>query len=92
MKNIIYLLAALLLFCSSVFAQGPQIISPEVHDNNTVTFRFSARNAKEVLLEGQFLTENATMTNDGSGIWSITVGPVTPDIYPYCFLVDGIQV
>lgn len=32
------------------------------------------------------------MTKDASGIWSITVGPVKPDIYPYSFLVDGIQV
>ncbi len=92
MKNITLLIVILLVVCSSVFAQGPQIKSPEVHNDNTVTFRFNARNAKEVLLEGQFLTENTAMTNNGSGIWSVTVGPVTPDIYPYCFWVDGIQV
>lgn len=93
MKNIT--LAILILFVTflNVDAQrGPQIISPEVHFDNTVTFRFSSQTAKEVLLEGQFLTENLAMTNDGSGIWSVTVGPIIPDIYPYCFWVDGIQV
>jgi len=32
------------------------------------------------------------MKKDTSGIWSITVAPVKPDIYPYCFVVDSIQV
>lgn len=30
--------------------QQPPLISPEVHPDNTVTFRFRAPNAKEVLL------------------------------------------
>ena len=32
------------------------------------------------------------MTKDTSGIWSVTVGPVKPDIYPYSFKVDDITV
>ena len=32
------------------------------------------------------------MTKDTSGVWSITVAPVKPDIYPYSFWVDSIQV
>ena len=32
------------------------------------------------------------MTKDASGIWSVTVGPVKPDIYPYSFIVDGVPV
>jgi enterochelin esterase family protein len=31
------------------------------------------------------------MKSDTSGIWSITVGPVKPDIYPYFFIVDSVQ-
>jgi enterochelin esterase family protein len=31
------------------------------------------------------------MTKDTSGIWSITLGPVKPDIYPYSFWVDSVQ-
>jgi enterochelin esterase family protein len=30
------------------------------------------------------------MTKDTSGIWSVTVPPITPDIYPYSFWVDSI--
>jgi enterochelin esterase-like enzyme len=32
------------------------------------------------------------MTKDSIGIWSVTVGPVRPDIYPYSFIVDGVTV
>jgi enterochelin esterase family protein len=32
------------------------------------------------------------MTKDANGIWTITLGPVEPEIYPYSFIVDGIQV
>ena len=32
------------------------------------------------------------MSKDTSGTWSITVGPVKPDMYPYSFMADGIQV
>ena len=32
------------------------------------------------------------MAKDTSGVWSITVGPVKPDLYPYNFSVDGLSV
>lgn len=70
----------------------PSINSPEVHSDNTVTFRFDARNAKEVALSGEFLPANQPMKKDTSGVWSITIGPVKPDIYPYSFVADGISV
>lgn len=68
------------------------IVSPEVHSNKTVTFKFRASEAKNVKLSAQFLRENQPMLKDENGIWSITVDPVKPDIYPYYFIVDGKQV
>ena len=73
-------------------APGLVIVSPEVHPDKTVTFRFMARDAKEVKLSTQFVKEAQLMTKDEKGLWTITLGPVKPDIYPYCFLVDGVQV
>ena len=32
------------------------------------------------------------MKKDSAGVWSVTLGPVNPDMYPYSFVVDGIQV
>lgn len=72
--------------------RGPIIISPEVNQDKTVVFRYLAPRAKEVKLSGQFLKEPAPMQKDSLGIWTITVGPIKPDIYPYSFNVDGVTV
>ena len=68
----------------------PSISSPDVHNDNTITFRYFSRNAKKVMLSGEFLKEPKPLVQDTSGIWSITVGPVEPDIYPYNFVVDSV--
>ena len=72
--------------------RGPYVISPQVNPDKTVIFRFNAPLAKEVKLSGQFQKEPVVMIKDASGIWSVTVGPVKPDIYPYNFVVDGVSV
>jgi enterochelin esterase family protein len=91
--NKIQLLVAILFLAFSAQAQrNPVVVSPEVHPNHSVTFRFSAKNAKQVLLEAQFLKDKLPMQKDASGVWSVTVDPVKPDIYPYCFWVDDTQV
>src|SRR5512141_289553 len=93
MKRLIYIVTILLLATVSGFAQRPpSISSPEVHSDNTVTFKYYSRTAQKVSLNGEFLSANQAMMKDTSGIWSITVGPIKPDIYPYFFVVDSIQV
>lgn len=99
MKKILtnYLLLILIMICtfSVVIGQpmgAPAVISPQVNNDNTVTFRFLAPNAKEVKVDAQFEKKPVSMTKDNSGIWSVTVGPVKPDMYPYHFVVDGVNV
>ncbi|WP_207508670.1 alpha/beta hydrolase [Telluribacter humicola] len=70
--------------------RGPLVVSPQVNADKTVTFRYLAPLANEVKLSGQFLKAQMAMTKDAQGIWSVTVGPVKPDIYPYSFQVDGV--
>lgn len=70
----------------------PRVISPEVHADRTVTFRYRAPNAVKVELSGQFLRKNLPLTKGEDGIWSVTTGKVIPDIYPYNFVVDGVSV
>ncbi len=72
--------------------RGPFVISPRVKPDKTVTFSYLAPAAKEVKLSGQFQSAPVAMTKDSIGIWSVTVGPVKPDIYPYSFVVDGVNV
>ncbi len=70
----------------------PAIISPEVHADNTVTFRYRAPSAKNVKVDPQFMEGTAEMVKDENGIWSVTLGPIEPDMYPYGFIVDGVTV
>lgn len=70
----------------------PAFESAEVHKDNKVTFRYRAPNAKDVKVSTQLATGAQAMTKDENGIWSVTLGPVKPDMYPYAFTVDGIQV
>jgi enterochelin esterase-like enzyme len=75
--------------------QRPQtqtIESPIVHSDRTVTFNFRAPNAKRVELSSQFLKENQPLKANDSGVWSITVGPIEPNLYPYNFVVDGVAI
>ncbi|HEX6846853.1 MAG TPA: alpha/beta hydrolase-fold protein [Chitinophagaceae bacterium] len=72
--------------------RGPLIMSPQYNADKTITFRYRAPHAKDVKLSAQFLKAQMPMIKDTSGTWSITVGPVKPDIYPYSFNVDGVTV
>lgn len=96
MKNKqILLLLLFILFYSASTAQPntrPAIISPEVHADNSVTFRFYAPKAIEVKLSGQFEKSALSMTKDENGVWSVKTSPIKPDMYPYSFNVDGVSV
>jgi enterochelin esterase family protein len=92
MKRIFYILSALIFSCIALKAQRPpSISSPDVHPDNTVTFRYYSRNAGQVLVSGEFSPTRQAMTKDTSGVWSVTVGPIKPDIYPYSFWVDSVN-
>ena len=73
--------------------------SPDVRDDRTVTFRLKAPLAKDVRLVGvAILTAlgkpgpGVPFTKGEDGIWTLTVGPLRPDIYAYHFNVDGVQI
>lgn len=97
MNKITRLLLVSTMLCISglVYSQpprGPLARSPQVNPDKTVVFRYIAPSAKSVTLSAQFLSRPVPMTKDSTGMWSVTVGPVKPDIYPYNFVVDGVRV
>lgn len=78
------------------------VLSPEIHDNNTVTFRFKAPKAVRVQLTGDFLPvqKNAKFEAPGivdlkegqEGVWEYTTPePLKPELYSYSFIVDGLR-
>ncbi len=84
----------------------PTIISPEVNQDKTVTFRLNAPNANLVQVTGDFLpTEkiktpfgefdgpgHADLKKNGNGLWEYTTpAPLAPELYSYTFVVDSLK-
>jgi enterochelin esterase-like enzyme len=69
---------------------GPGMTSPELASDRRVTFRLRAPDAKAVIVSGDF-GKDADMTKGGDGTWSVTVGPLEPEMYVYYFTVDGVR-
>jgi len=83
-----------------------QIVSPEIHDDNTVTFRLNAPDARKVQVTGDFLPTQKMKTPYGEfdapgtadlvqkdGVWEFTTAEaLAPELYSYTFLVDGLKI
>lgn len=108
-KYILLLGSAMLAMCANAQQAlwgGSQIVSPQVNDNNTVTFRLAAPNAKEVKVTGDFLPTQKIKTPFGEfdgpgtadlvqkdGVWEYTTpDALAPELYSYTFLVDGLKI
>ncbi len=73
-----------------------RVNSPEVHDDHTVTFRLLGPDVDRVTVSGGMFVgdeagRRAEMTKDENGGWSVTVGPLDPNVYLYWYQVDGVQ-
>ena len=106
MKRLTALTVALLIgvtmFAQQALWGTAPVVSPEIHDNNTVTFRFKAPKAVRVQLTGDFLPvqKNAKFEAPGivdlkegqEGVWEYTTPePLKPELYSYSFVVDGLR-
>ena len=69
--------------------QPPNFLSPEVHPDRRVTFRLYAPNAGTVRLTSMEGHEPKPMSKGPDGVWTITVGPLAPEIYSYAYEIDG---
>ena len=73
-----------------------QVLSPEVRDDHTVIFRVKAPDAKSVQLTGSMFVgkearKRVDFTKGDDGVWTLTLGPLTPEIYFYYIIIDGVQ-
>ncbi|WP_149304977.1 esterase [Pareuzebyella sediminis] len=75
-----------------------RVNSPEVHDDQTVTFRLMAPDAQKVELhQGAINTalgkgrDPIPFTKGDDGLWTLTIGPLPPDMYAYHVRVDDVQ-
>lgn len=97
MKNIITTIlglgiSILALAQQNVGYREDAIESPEINNDNSVTFRVNAPKAEEVFVIGDWEAEKGfgkmTMTDDG--IWEFTTPPLSSEMYTYRFIIDGV--
>ena len=69
-----------------------QLVSPEVLADRRVTLRFSAPEAKSVVVQGLAGVAATELQKNEQGVWEVTLGPFPPDLYSYAFSVDGATV
>ena len=92
-SRVVWLTAACLGVAIHAPAQapsGPPPVSPEIGADRTLTLRLLAPNAKQVTADGELDGKPHPMTKGADGVWSVTIGPLAPDIYTYAFNVDGV--
>ena len=82
-----FLLAAGLYAAAQQSAVPP---TPHIHADDQVTFYFLDPGASKVELGLEGNAHPLPMMKDSQGIWSITVGPLAPEIYSYHFIADGV--
>ena len=101
MKKIFLISTLLALTSAGILAQQSlmpdrnTLISPEIHNDHSVTFRLFAPQAKEVRLVSDCLPEGKNfedLQKDESGLWSCTINKLNPELYGYTFSVDGVKV
>ena len=54
---------------------------PQCHDDGTVTFQYKNDSARTVMVDVQFAGRKE-MTRGADGLWTVTLGPAAPDMYP----------
>jgi len=89
-KQIVMCLGVIMVLATTAEAQAPApVVSPEVSTDRRLTLRFRAPDAKQVTATGELDGQPHPMTKGTDGVWSVTIGPLAPDIYTYAFNVDG---
>ena len=102
--SIAFLMIGVIAFAQQALFGGSQLVSPEIHPDNTVTFRLLAPKAVKVQVTGDFLPKEKIQTERGpmdipgttdlvekeNGVWEYTTPePLPSELYSYSFIVDG---
>lgn len=91
-STILFVLASLTV-CAQFRMQKP-IISPEIQQDNKITFRLYAPEAKSVKISGNWMsgfgTQLEMMRND-TGMYQLTIEALPSEMYTYSYFVDGVK-
>lgn len=89
-----FIFASALLVTACSGNDKPVIEEPATVFNadGTVTFNYRNNSAHSVQVDVQFAGRHDMVRDSISGLWSLTLGPAEADMYPYCYVVDGVSI
>jgi enterochelin esterase-like enzyme len=76
------------------FRMPPRILSAEILPDNKVTFRVYAKNAAKITVSGEWqagFNASEDLVKGDTGMFTLTVGPLKPELYGYTINVDGVS-
>jgi len=76
------------------FSAPARIISPEILPDSRVVLRVFSKDASAVTVTGEWQSGQGgqeTLARNDTGMFSITIGPLRPELYAYTFTVDGVR-
>jgi enterochelin esterase-like enzyme len=82
----------IIALCSPLAAQQPVLNSHELNPDHSVTFRYYAPTAKAVSIELDYNHTKIPFTKGADGVWSLTTGPLAPELHFYALQVDSAHV
>ena len=95
-KNLIVLFIVLLLagrLNAQMWGQKP-ILSPEILNDNKITFRLFAPDAQKVELNGNWMPGWGTrieLQRNDTGMYQVTIEPLPSEVYTYSYFVNGVK-
>ena len=78
-----------------VFRMPVVIRSGEILPDNSVVFRLLSKDAVTVAVSGDWMPgfgASVPMIKNDTSLWTLTVGPLKPELYSYTFLINGVRV
>lgn len=102
MKRLFISIAAIAFACLAAQAQQAlwsraAVVSPQINDDGSVTFRLNAPETRKAIVAGDFTTKDGKdigfgeMTRNEQGVWEFTTPPLRSELYSYTFIVDGVR-
>lgn len=102
MKRLFISIAAIAFACLAAQAQQAlwsraAVVSPQINDDGSVTFRLNAPETRKAIVAGDFTTREGKdigfgeMTRNEQGVWEFTTPPLRSELYSYTFVVDGVR-
>lgn len=93
MKRIQTFMAACLLGTAAFAQQATldvnNLVSPQINDDHSVTFRIYAPKASKVEVTGDFTNGSKELTEGKQGVWEYTTEALPSELYEYVFWING---